>query len=187
MKKPFGTFLLAMLLVWFEGSPVSGEEFFIPDDFTQIQFAIEAAEDGDIVTVRPGTYYETIRFRGKAIRVRGIEGPEATVIVGGGNSVVIFAEEEGRDSILEGFELREGTGNCDLFFCYGGGIFCVDASPTIRDCILRDNAVAFDGGGLYVRRGFPLIEDCVFENNLTKWYQGGGIYATEAQLELRRC
>ena len=187
MKKRFGALLLVMLWVCFEGSPASGEEFFIPDDFTQIQFAIEAAEDGDIVTVRPGTYYETIRFRGKAIRVRSIEGPESTVIVGGGNSVVIFSEEEGRDSILEGFELREGTGNCDLFFCYGGGIFCVDASPTIRDCILRDNAVAFDGGGLYVRRGFPLIEDCVFENNLTKWYQGGGIYATEAQLELRRC
>ena len=180
-----GSVLVATTVV----RPVQAEEIYVPDDFGTIQLAIDVSSAGDVILVRPGTYIETIDFKGKAITVQSVEGPEVTTIdrAGGDDTVAIFRNFEGRDSILDGFELREGTGNCDLFFCYGGGIFCVDASPTIRNCIVRDNATTFDGGGMYVRRGAPLLENCRFEGNVAKWYQGGAIYIDDGSIEIRGC
>src|SRR5262245_47267980 len=76
----------------------------VPADFPTIQAAIDAAFDGDIVLVAPGTYPERIDFKGKAIRVTSSAGAAQTTIDGGqGGSVVTFANGEGLDSILERF------------------------------------------------------------------------------------
>ncbi|MGY8753919.1 MAG: hypothetical protein ACKVIO_08490 [Phycisphaerales bacterium] len=48
-------------------------------DFTKIQLAIEAAENGDTIQVNGGIYFETIDFLGKEISVIG-SGPESTTI-----------------------------------------------------------------------------------------------------------
>lgn len=40
-----------------------------PADYDKIQYAINAAEDGDTVLVMEGHYFENIDFRGKAITV----------------------------------------------------------------------------------------------------------------------
>ncbi len=161
----------------------------VPDDHWRIQDAIDAASDGDEVQVRPGTYLESIDFRGKAIVVRSLQGPELTRIraTAYNDSVVKFRNGEGRDSVLEGFELREGTGNCDLFFCYGGGVFCNQTNPTIRDCIIADNATTFDGGGIYVRNGGLRLEGCRILRNRAEWYNGGGIYARLSSIEVVDC
>ena len=161
---------------------VRADEIFVPDDYFTVAAAVAAAQDGDVVVVRPGNYLGTVDFAGKAITVRSTDGPEKTTLDAENyqNSVVVFADGEGRGSVLEGFELRNGTGNCDLFFCFGGGVFCNETSPTIRNCIIRDNETTFDGGGLYARRGSPLIEDCVFEGNAATWYNGGAIYVVDA-------
>ena len=67
-------------------------------DYSEIQPAIDAAQDGDTVLVKPGEYVinESITFRGKAITVRGEAGAEVTTIrmsVSYG-SVVVFANGE---------------------------------------------------------------------------------------------
>ena len=161
---------------------VRADEIVVPDDYFNVIAAVEAAQDGDVVLVRPGTYFGSVNFAGKAITVRSTDGPEVTILdaVNYNNSVVLFSNGEGRDSVIEGFELRNGSGSCELFFCYGGGVFCNETSPTIRNCIIRDNEAAFDGGGLYARRGSPLIEDCVFEGNAASWYRGGAIYVVDS-------
>ncbi|MHC4246885.1 MAG: right-handed parallel beta-helix repeat-containing protein, partial [Planctomycetota bacterium] len=183
---PIVTALVSSLL---SATSVRADEIVVPDDYFTVAAAVAAAQDGDVVLVRPGNYLGSVDFAGKAITVRSTDGPEKTTLDAANydNSVVVFANGEGRASILEGFELRNGTGNCDLFFCYGGGIFCNETSPTIRNCIIRDNETTFDGGGLYARRGSPLIEDCVFEGNVASWYRGGAIYVIDSPaLVIRR-
>ena len=38
----------------------------VPDDYATIQQAVDAAVDGDVVIVRPGTYFENIQIWNKA-------------------------------------------------------------------------------------------------------------------------
>ena len=51
-------------------------------DFTEIQAAIDAANDGDTVLVKPGEYViaEPIDFKAKPVRVQGEAGADATTI-----------------------------------------------------------------------------------------------------------
>ena len=122
----------ALVSILLPAASVRADEIVVPDDYFTVSAAVAAAEDGDVVLVRPGNYLGSVDFAGKAITVRSTDGPEKTTLDAANydNSVVVFANGEGRASVLEGFELRNGTGNCDLFFCYGGGVFCNETSPT---------------------------------------------------------
>ena len=69
------------------------------------------------------------------------------------------------------FEHNEITGN--YANDNAGGIYCRDAAPEIRNCLIRDNQ-AEDGGGIRLRNSNPLIIDCYIINNLAR-DAGGGI------------
>ena len=58
----FTTALLLSGIAW-------GQIIHVPDDQPTIQAGINAATDGDTVLVAENTYYENIRFMGKAITV----------------------------------------------------------------------------------------------------------------------
>ena len=78
--------------------------------YTTIQAAIDAARTGDLVLVHDGTYVENIDFRGMAIRVRSENGAEKTTIDGNqSGSVVTFNQNEGTESILDGFSIKNGN------------------------------------------------------------------------------
>ena len=101
--------LLAVLLL---AALVSADTFIIPDDFPTIQDAIDSAQNGDVVLVKPGTYNEQINFKGRAITIRSDVdclastkdiAPVQTVIngnvVGVSDSVVKFTAAETSDSV----------------------------------------------------------------------------------------
>ena len=108
-----------------------GSTIQVPADQPTIQQAIDAAVDGDVVVlVSPGTYNENIDFKGKAITVRSIAGPNATVFRGDQTGPVVTCAttrwsraplNEGPDSFLNGFSIRKG----------GTPNFCCGASYTL--------------------------------------------------------
>lgn len=152
----------------------------VPYDYATIQEAIDNSAPGSTVLVHPGTYVENINFKGLPITVKSADGPEVTFIDGGSpgsgdyKSVVVFLNNEGPDSILEGFTLVNGvtTGG-------GGGIQCQYSSPIIRDNIIRDNS-AWNGGGIHTYSGTPqIIGNLISDNSVGA--SGGGIYCIDGE------
>ncbi|HET9235053.1 MAG TPA: right-handed parallel beta-helix repeat-containing protein, partial [Candidatus Eisenbacteria bacterium] len=154
-------------------------------DAPDIQSAIYAASDGDVIQVLPGFYNESIDFLGKAITVQG-SGVGSTVLSALNESapVVTFSRGEGRASVLEGFTLSGGQGVVVDGAAYGGGVYILDAEPTVRGNRIVHNFLnaggASYGGGIYcgVTEGqvsrSPLIEANVIDENSAAT-AGGGI------------
>lgn len=178
-------FFVAILLA--VHTPCMGSVIHVPTDHPTIQQAIDAASNGDIIEVAPGTYVERIDFIGKAIHVRSSHGAEMTVIDGDqGGSVVTFESGEGHDSILESFTITNGkvwwksgerSSRSDES---GAGIHCDTASPMILQNIIFDNHAFFGGGGIYCRHSEAIIrQNDIYGNTATML--GVGLYIVESE------
>ena len=154
--------------------PTSAATIRVPADQSTIQAGINATSSGDIVLVSPGIYRERIDFLGKAIELRSKKGPNCTIIDGSdAGSVVTFNSGESLDSILNGFTIQNGEAED------GGGIHCFEASPTIRNCTIRDNRAQDWGGGiLCYSNASPTIRNCLLDDNVAN--MGGGICCRNA-------
>lgn len=144
-------------------------------DYCSIQQAIDAAGMGDTIVVAPGEYKEQIDFKGKAVTVVSQSGPNVTTIEADLSPLppdvaVKFVTGEGSDSILDGFTIVHG------FSPTGGGIRCVDSSPTIRNNRILSNTAGF-GGGIYASASAASILDNTITVNFAG--DGGGIYLTQ--------
>ena len=61
----------------------------------------------------------------------------------------------------------------------GGGIYLASSSTTLNNCIIR-NCTAVKGGGIYVASGYsPSITNCLFRDNKAT-ENGGAVYAASA-------
>lgn len=170
---------------------VMADTLIVPDDYLTIQLAIDASANGDVVSVKPGTYTENIDFQGKAITVIGSGGAGVTAIDGNqAGSVVTFEQYEGLDSVLEGFTLTNGTGTYfEQFYGSwvhgGGGLFCKKSSPRITGIIFSGNSADI-GGGMYTwGDGHPMITGCTFTVNTAKF--SGGLNSHESSVTLTDC
>jgi hypothetical protein len=153
---------------------------------SSIQTAINDAYDGDTLEVEAGTYNETIDFGGKPLTVRSIGGMGVTEINGGfSGSVVTFASGEGPDSVLEGFTIADGGFTSHGGLDVGGGVFCLDSSPTLTDCAIIGHLLAERGGGVFIDNGSPSITGCFIEHNLAT--RGGGLYIASGNPVLTSC
>ena len=144
----------------------------VPSEYGSIQSGIDAAIEGDIVSVEAGIYYETIDFIGKAITVSSADGdPSGTFIDGGvsSDSVVKFVTAETAKSILDGFTIRNGDA------IDGGGVYILSASPTIQNCIISGNTASRFGAGIYLESGTLTLENVAIIGNAAD-KAGAGIY-----------
>ncbi|MBU0754189.1 MAG: DUF1565 domain-containing protein, partial [Planctomycetes bacterium] len=139
-----------------------------------IQTAIESAGQGDTIIVQSGTYKERIDFLGKALLVKSRFGPQYTRIDGmSSGTVVTFHAGEGPDSRLQGFLITNGLAS------WGGGVYCCNASPTLKDNIIRKNN-AYNGGGIFLcQYSSPQIVGNYIEQNFST-SMGGGIFSVES-------
>ena len=138
---------------------------YVPDQYSKIQSALDAASDGDIVQVRPGIYYENINLKGKNIslvsdhyfNIGKTQLIKDTVIDGGKKGTVIRMQSgEPSSALIWGFTIQNGLGTgTNEDYTSGGGINInthknIDgllpsgalSSPQIRNCIFKNN----DGG-----------------------------------------
>ncbi len=147
----------------------------VPADQATIQAAINAASNGGTVLVAPGTYFENINFKGKAITVTSSGGPSVTIIDGSANgSVVTFNSGETTSSVLSGFTIRNGQSNFSTpGFGSGGGIFIHSSSPTIGGNVITGNH-AVDGIGIFIDGGTPVIQGNTITGNTQCCGSGSG-------------
>jgi len=148
--------------------------------FDSIQEGINAAFDGDTVTVLNGIYYENINFIGKNIILTSTAPSDQNVIAGtviDGNqsgSVITFSGSEDTNCVLTGFTVMNGNA------WVGGGIWGWGTEATISNCVISGNSSSVNdfgggpqgGGGLYHCNG-PII-NCIINDNSTG-LEGGGL------------
>jgi parallel beta-helix repeat protein len=146
--------LLFILFVLAAAPCAVGTIIRVPQDQPTIQDGINAANNGDTVLVSPGTYYENIDFKGKAITVRSSGGAGVTTIDGGKVAqVVTFDSGEIQSSVLKGFTIRNGFPSSNSF--PAGGISIGNSSPSIIHNVITQNG----GCGIAVYYGAPVIEN----------------------------
>jgi outer membrane protein assembly factor BamB len=164
-----------------------GAERLVPGQYARIQEAIDASQNGDVVIVQPGTYHESINFRGKAITVRtgnpdSWQTREKTIIAGWKtmSTCVTFDQGETNTSVLEGFTLlravrgRTVQSDAGPFWDAGGGVLCVNSSPTIRNCRIEANTARFGAGIAMFGACRARIVNCLITHNWAA-YIGGAI------------
>ncbi len=91
-------------------------------------------------------------------------------------------------AVLDGFTVRGGNANSSANQDRGGGILCIGgSSPTIRNCIFRENRCTFGGGAGYVNSSSPTFLDCRFQSNLGGSFGGAFDMATNVTATFSRC
>ncbi len=180
--------LLSLALLLITATQSLAENRLVPDDYATIQQAIQESNDGDVVVVEPGTYFETINFLGKNIVVTGTDPDDldivaATIINGGRKgSVVTFESGETSEAVLTGLTITGGYGKAvsevGTNIYWGAGIFCFGTSPTIKGNIITDNIGALEiignnqaqwklcyGAGIGCLESSAIITNNIIKNN----------------------
>ena len=161
-------------------------ELNVPEDFSTIQRAVDAARDGDTVVVAPGNYFLdraieinpehdpddpsspllkniTLKSSGDAdntvLTIREPKSPDRA-------SVVVVDKGESSDTVIEGFTFSGGQG-----------------------AALRTNDLVVGGGGALVYRSDATFISCVFTNNSCRVAsgRGGGVFCWESKSRFVNC
>lgn len=160
------------------------------DAFATIQAGLDEAAivtgDYDLVLVADGTYTgvdnRNLDFAGEDIYLKTEDYySTATWIIDcedtNNTRGLLFNDAEGSDSVVDGFTIQNGR------FNPGGGISCIGASPTIKNCTIDSNRSTAGGGdrggGIALNNASPMIINCTISNNNTGGGggdNGGGIY-----------
>jgi len=140
------------------------------DGYATLEDAMRDLEDGDVLTLCPGTYDEPIATRG-TFTLESSAGPEVTTIRG---TTTLPALEVVTGSVeISGLSFTHGGGLNVDGERYGGAIFVSEeASLVFRSSRATDNSADF-GGAIYAGGEATLtLVDAVLEAN--EAYQDGG-------------
>jgi len=149
---------------------------------TNIQDAIDASTNGDVILVTNGLYAtgagrsmdgrSTNRVTiDKAVTVESVSGPFSTIIQGqtvlasGPGSVRCAWLTNG--ATLQGFTLQYGGA---LFGTSGGGALCSSTQAIVANCVIVSNTTQANGGGVFQ----GTVENCFISGNTASALPGGG-------------
>jgi nitrous oxidase accessory protein NosD len=153
----------------------------VPQDYTYIQTAITAANNGDVILVAAGTYYERINFLGKQILVKSESGYKQTIIDGSASgTVVTFNAGETNMAILREFTIQNGLGSSSTYLLAGGIQISDGACPVIEGCLITENMSPKGAGILVSDTGSaPIIRFNEITDNIAESGDGGALYITQ--------
>lgn len=143
----------AELWFWPHFLPAKIRVLTVPDRFPSIQAAIDAANPGDTVLLRAGTYNEPVVI-GKPLRLKG-EGRLTTKILGRGVGAVV--QIRAGDVSVSGITVAGGTDGIEIA-----------SGPNVRRVALTDAVVTQNSrDGIHSAKtgGYHLIEGCVVSDN----------------------
>jgi len=146
--------------------------------YTKIQDAIDAASQGDVITVAAGTYNEHITMT-NGVSIHG-QGWPSTIIDGGYSmprATVYIPPGVSASTVLSGVQITGGgtgaTTTSVSAYVQGGGIQIEHASPSIVNTWVY-SCTAKEGGGVFVNGGSPSFDNVPVWNSQAE--RGGGFY-----------
>jgi len=133
-------------------------------DYETIGDAIDEAEDGDVILVKPGTYEEEVEFDSEQKNISLIgSGPDKTVIDADGEYATVTLRGSGHR--VSGFTIRGGESH---------GVYVPDGKHKVEYCLIVENG----DRGIYLStmsgRGRAKIDHCTIADN-----EVSGIYSVE--------
>jgi hypothetical protein len=151
---------------------------------TNIQDAIDAAVDGDLVLVTNGIYstggrvvygQETNRVAlTKTVTLSSMNGPQATMVLGGTQTRGVYVSS---NAVLNGFTIVSGRADIPSGDAIqersGGGVWC-EPGGVVSNCIIRNNFALLYGGGIYG----GTVYNCTVTTNQSSYGYGGGAAAS---------
>jgi hypothetical protein len=165
----------------------------VPAYCPTIQAAVDSAAAGDTVLVATGVYSDCTHLdaygglnclilksgvcvRSEPLRPGGTTG--GAVLDAGGLGRCVFCQDVDEATILEGLTFTGGQATGTWPSYSGGGIFCFNASPTIRDCRFTENTATYGAGLCCESSSSVTIADCVFAGNTA--VVGGGMFCDDS-------
>jgi hypothetical protein len=145
--------ILTMICLFiFSANVALTDTYNVPEDYSNIQVAIDVASSGDLILVGPGFYPENLDFAGKALSLQSTDGPEVTGIEPNGGTVV----EIGPGGEIVGFTISHGSAS------FGSAISIIGTGSRIKGNIIENNN---GNQTIWGNSASAIIEQNLFRNN----------------------
>ncbi len=156
----------------------TGLALHVPNQYSTIQAAIDAASEGNCIIVEEGVYYENVQIVGKQITLASnyfvdgdsthvsntiidgsqVSDPDKASVIGilpGNNpymspKIIGFTIRNGR-----GWKITETMGSSIVEKRAGGGIYINQSNPVLTRNVIVDNEAEDEGGGSYAFQSLP--------------------------------
>jgi len=163
---------------WPHDCSADGMTIYVTATDQSIHDALDVVPAGGIVDITSGTFSITspIEPDGRQVTVRGSvdgAGEPATILDGGHQTRILWCRNNVDDgTVFEHLVLQHGSSD------EGGGMFNDQASPTVRNCVFRNNSSSYGAGMYNYQDSHPTVINCTFDGNTASEY-GGGMFNEE--------
>lgn len=164
-------------IVFSSSSASAANTIEVPQQVSTISAAISQAQNGDTISVSPGTYHDNLNISGKYISIVSTNGPGSTVITPNSPGPVVVWQNVpfsgGLQGRLQGFTIENGSSNTSQTGQAGGITLANGADVQLTNDVVTSNTSSNPGGGIIVNSSNPVISNSTISNNSSASLGGG--------------